>query len=551
MRIKLTVAYDGTNYVGYQSQTNGVAIQDVLEKALTELFHEPIRTMNASRTDTGVHAEGNVSVFDVETRIAPSKLAFAINARLPEDIRIVSSEQVADDFHPRFQRTVKTYEYHILNRTHPDPTRRLYEWHVYGELDVQKMDKAAKALIGTHDFASFCAAGSTAKTTVREIYDASVTRQGNHITFRITGSGFLYNMVRILAGTLVEIGKGYFPENAMPAIIEARDRKAAGPTAIPKGLVLQKIVYPEADSRIRRELMALRDENYAAFSAKLIPHIEPATIIGIRKPTLRAYAKDLLEGKREYEEANKTIGTGNGVGEDRRLDGTEDRMGEDRQLDGTEDRIGEDRQLDGTEDKSDRDRAVSGIKNKSGEAKRRREENRQEISHFLDSIPHTYLEENDLQMELIRQIPDFDEALRRITEFLPYVDNWETCDMVHPKVFDKQAEDLLPSIRKWLSSARVYERRYAVNLLMSLFLDDRYHPSYPAMVAKVKNDDYYIMMSCAWYFATALAKQYDSILPYLEKHKLDKEVHNKTIRKAIESYRITAEQKAYLRTLKR
>ena len=125
MRIKLTVAYDGTAYVGYQSQANGTAIQDVLEKALCELFGTPIRTMSASRTDTGVHAAGNVAVFDVDTRIAPGKIAYALNARLPEDIRISASEQVADDFHPRFQRTVKTYEYHILNRTHPDPTRRL------------------------------------------------------------------------------------------------------------------------------------------------------------------------------------------------------------------------------------------------------------------------------------------------------------------------------------------------------------------------------------------------------------------------------------------
>jgi len=256
MRIKLTVAYDGTQYVGYQSQTNGIAIQDVLEEAVSELFGRPIRTMSASRTDTGVHALGNVACFDVETRIEPSKIAFALNARLPEDIRVVKSERVSDDFHPRFQRTIKTYVYTILNRTHPDPMRRNLEWHIYGPLDDRKMDAAAGALLGEHDFNSFCAAGSSAKTTAREIYAASVRRDGDRVIFEITGNGFLYNMVRIIAGTLVEIGRDDSlaiedAESVMAAIIEARDRSAAGPTALAKGLMLKEIRYPdyeEADS---------------------------------------------------------------------------------------------------------------------------------------------------------------------------------------------------------------------------------------------------------------------------------------------------------------
>ena len=250
MRIKLTVAYDGSQYVGYQSQTNGIAVQDVLDKAVSELFGEPIRTMSASRTDTGVHAAGNVACFDVETRIEPSKIAFALNARLPEDIRVVLSEQVADDFHPRFQKTVKTYVYTILNRTHPDPVRRHAEWHIYGPLDDKKMAAAAKALIGEHDFASFCAAGSSAKTTVRTIYAAAVRRDGDRVIFEITGNGFLYNMVRIIVGTLVEIGRDEAlsesdAEAKMAAIIEARNRKAAGPTALAKGLLLKEIRYPD------------------------------------------------------------------------------------------------------------------------------------------------------------------------------------------------------------------------------------------------------------------------------------------------------------------
>ena len=250
MRIKLTVAYDGTAYAGYQSQTNGVAIQDVLEEAIADLFSEKIRTMNASRTDAGVHAEGNVAVFDAETKMDPSKIAFALNARLPEDIRITCSERVPDDFHPRFQETVKTYEYRILNRVHPDPMLRLYAMHYYYPLDAEKMDRAAKRIVGTHDFSSFCAAGNSTKTTVRTIYEAGVRREGDLITFSVTGNGFLYNMVRILVGTLIEIGSEKREPEEMTEIIEARDRSRAGDTALAKGLVLKEIRYPEYERRI-------------------------------------------------------------------------------------------------------------------------------------------------------------------------------------------------------------------------------------------------------------------------------------------------------------
>lgn len=248
MRIKLTIAYDGTNYHGFQCQVNGVAVQDVVNRALSDLFRTPIKTIGASRTDAGVHAEGNVAAFDVETRIAPGKIAFALNARLPEDIRIVESRQVPDDWHPRYQDTVKTYSYHILNRTHPDPLMRHMEMHVYYPLDEKKMNQAAKYLIGEHDFKSFCAAGNSTKTTVRTIYDASVIRTGDRITFTIRGSGFLYNMVRIIAGTLMEIGQGFYPPEEMKNILEARDRSKAGPTAIAKGLVLERIEYPQDDA---------------------------------------------------------------------------------------------------------------------------------------------------------------------------------------------------------------------------------------------------------------------------------------------------------------
>lgn len=245
MRILIRIAYDGTNYNGFQSQINGVAVQDVINKALEQLFGFPVRTISASRTDAGVHAEGNVCVFDAETSIAPSKIAFALNARLPEDIRIVQSERVPDDFHPRFQSTVKTYEYRILNRAHADPLRRNTEIHYYYPLDEEKMNTAAAFLIGEHDFRSFCAAGYSSKTTVRRIFDAHVTRSGERITFSITGTGFLYNMVRIIAGTLIEIGAGKYPPEKMQEILDARDRNAAGPTAVAKGLVLMEIRYPD------------------------------------------------------------------------------------------------------------------------------------------------------------------------------------------------------------------------------------------------------------------------------------------------------------------
>ncbi|MDO4620571.1 MAG: tRNA pseudouridine(38-40) synthase TruA [Lachnospiraceae bacterium] len=254
MRIRLQIAYDGTAYCGFQCQTNGVAVQDLVNQACTELFKTPIKTIGASRTDAGVHAEGNVAVFDAETRIDPSKIAFALNARLPEDIRIVKSDRVPDDWHPRFQSTIKTYEYRILNRVHPDPLSRHTEMHYYYPLDEKKMNEAAAFIEGEHDFASFCAAGYSSKTTVRTIYACRVIREGERVTIRITGNGFLYNMVRIIAGTLLEVGGGKYPPEHVKEILEAKNRSAAGPTAIAKGLVLMRIVYPEDAGREMQEV---------------------------------------------------------------------------------------------------------------------------------------------------------------------------------------------------------------------------------------------------------------------------------------------------------
>ena len=194
-RIKLIVAYDGTNYCGWQTQINGITVEEVLNKTLSGLLKEDIRVIGASRTDSGVHALGNVAVFDTESKIPGDKFSFALNQRLPEDIRIQESCQVADDFHPRFCDTIKTYEYKILNRKFALPTERLYSAFVYYPLDVEKMQMAAAYLVGEHDFKSFCSSGSQVESTVRTITDISVEKHGEMISIRVSGNGFLYNMV--------------------------------------------------------------------------------------------------------------------------------------------------------------------------------------------------------------------------------------------------------------------------------------------------------------------------------------------------------------------
>ena len=243
MRIKLVTAYDGTNYSGFQSQTNALAIQDVLESAIEDLFGTKISTMGASRTDAGVHAKGNVVVFDVETKIEPGKIAYALNARLPEDIKVVLSEEVSPDFHPRYTDTIKTYSYRILNRRMPDPLARLYSLHYYYPLDEKKMNEAASYLIGEHDFLSFAAAGYSGESTVRTITRSEVVRDGDVITYTVSGNGFLYNMVRIIVGTLIKIGGTDESAESIKEILEARDRSLAGDTALAKGLTLENIEY--------------------------------------------------------------------------------------------------------------------------------------------------------------------------------------------------------------------------------------------------------------------------------------------------------------------
>ena len=223
-------------------------------------------------------------------------------------------------------------------------------------------------------------------------------------------------------------------------------------------------------SGIVGKLFQMRDEKYAAMQVKILPTVEKDSIIGVRTPELRAFAKALLRDE--------------------------------------------------------------------------------ETESFLRDLPHRYFDENQLHAFVISQEKDFDKCIAETEAFLPFIDNWATCDQLSPKAFKRKAQKLLPYIRKWIRSEHVYTVRFAIGMLMQHFLDGNFSPEYPEMVAGARSEEYYVNMMRAWYFATALAKQYDSVIPYLEGNKLDTWTHNKTIQKSIESYRITDEQKEYLRTLK-
>lgn len=222
--------------------------------------------------------------------------------------------------------------------------------------------------------------------------------------------------------------------------------------------------------KIRQYLFTVQDIEYKEFHGKLIPNIEPDTIIGVRIPILRKYAKTLFSSE--------------------------------------------------------------------------------EAQMFLQDLPHRYYDENSLHGYLIEQTKDFMNCIGQIETFLPYVDNWATCDTMAPKVFKKNKERLLPYIEKWIASEKTYTIRFAVNMLMRFYLDDDFDTRYLDLAAGIQSEEYYVKMVVAWYFATALAKQYAATIPYIEEQKLEKWTHNKTIQKARESYRITTEQKEYLRTLK-
>lgn len=222
---------------------------------------------------------------------------------------------------------------------------------------------------------------------------------------------------------------------------------------------------------IKQQLFSMQDTEYKAFHSRLMPTISPETIIGVRTPALRKFAKEMAK----YDEIDK----------------------------------------------------------------------------FMKKLPHEYYEENNLHGFLVEEIKDFDRCLAEVDQFLPYVNNWATCDMMRPKVFRKNPQALLPKVKEWMASGETYMVRYGIGMLMTYFLDEHFNVQYAKAVAAVESEEYYVKMMVAWYFATALAKQWDAIIPFVEEERLELWTHNKTIQKAVESYRITPEQKSYLRTLKR
>ena len=320
--IKLVVAYDGTNYSGWQIQPNAVTIEQLLDKAINSLTGENVHVTGASRTDAGVHAMGNVAVFKTNSTIPGRRWAYAINRFLPDDIVVQASWEVEKNFHPRHCNTVKTYEYKILNTPFPFPKERNYSWHVSHDLNINKMKEAAQILIGEHDFKSFCCVRTQTESTVRHIYSIEIIKEnvynknigekfsnkynndsikkngdnnnncldmkvsdnlsglsdkifgknyscddklqnnnvsaansadnisnGSYITIRIKGNGFLYNMVRIIAGTLMQVGRGQLMPADVQNMLLSKDRCSAGQTAPPQGLTLMGIDYVDGDDK--------------------------------------------------------------------------------------------------------------------------------------------------------------------------------------------------------------------------------------------------------------------------------------------------------------
>ena len=247
---KITVAYDGTGYVGWQRQASGVSIQGLLEDALRELDGRDVPVAGAGRTDAGVHALGQVASFNLEREMAPAVLLRAVNARLPPTVRVIAAQHAPADFHARFGARSKTYRYRLWKADAGNPFERQYSWHVAGPLDIDCMAQAARLVEGRHDFAAFQTAGSDAQTTEREVFSSRIIAKfsttvggGDLIQYEITGDGFLRHMVRAIVGTLVEIGRGARPVTFMQEVIQSRNRAVGGPTAPPEGLFLVSVAY--------------------------------------------------------------------------------------------------------------------------------------------------------------------------------------------------------------------------------------------------------------------------------------------------------------------
>ena len=241
--IKLTLSYDGSRYHGFQIQKNGITVQQTLEEAIGSVTGEKISVTGCSRTDAGVHALEYVCNFRTDTKIPDEKLPFAINAHLPQDIACTVAQTADEDFHARYSAKSKIYVYKIHNSPHRNPITGRYSWHYPVRLDTDKMKAATEFFVGQHDFTAFMASGGQQKTTVKNIYSLAVENDGNEITVTIHADGYLYNMVRIITGTLVYVGNGKIDFSDIPEIIQSKDRTRAGITAPPEGLALKKVFY--------------------------------------------------------------------------------------------------------------------------------------------------------------------------------------------------------------------------------------------------------------------------------------------------------------------
>ncbi|MBR4209733.1 MAG: tRNA pseudouridine(38-40) synthase TruA [Verrucomicrobia bacterium] len=289
-RVKLTLAYDGTAYCGWQWQPNGRTIEEVLNEVLKSLLKEDIQVIGGSRTDSGVHAYANVAVFDTCARIPAEKISFAMNQKLPPDIVVQKSEEVPLTWHPRKCNSIKTYEYRILNRTMPFPELRLTSYFLYYPLDVEKMRQAAECLVGEHDFVSFCSTKTSAEETIRTLYSVEIEKNNDLIVIRLKGSGFLTHMVRIIAGTLIKIGMGIFPPQKMKESLEARDRTTAGPRAPAEGLTL--ISIEEQTELLPVDTVTNEHWDYSVYQDRIVS--EGKAFIEIRRSDDRDLCRNVI-----------------------------------------------------------------------------------------------------------------------------------------------------------------------------------------------------------------------------------------------------------------
>ena len=247
-RIRIIVSYDGTDYVGWQVQPNGVSVQQRLNEALLDVTGETIQVHGSGRTDSGVHARAQVAHFDTDARMPADKFAIAMNMRLPRDIRVLFSEEADPVFHARFSAKNKTYRYAVQTGLHADVFTRDTALHVHTPLDFYAMQSAAGDVSGTHDFRAFMSAGTTMENTVRTVTRSEWSQDGAYLFYNVGANGFLYNMVRILVGTMLEIGSGKLPQNAIAHALETKDRTDAGATAPAQGLTLMRVQYADFDT---------------------------------------------------------------------------------------------------------------------------------------------------------------------------------------------------------------------------------------------------------------------------------------------------------------